>query len=270
MARINIEDKFYLDERFHRLSAFEGKYKAVGLCVIAWNLAHKWFNHHPENLIPFAEWEREPELFLVEKYGLAERKENGVYVKGSKDACEYLTKKSEAGRRGGLKSQENFRSKQKQIEQNQPSYSFSFSNSSSNTISNSENKEKKKKKETAGAVVNDSTRKLISCYCELWKKRYGANPSFSGKWVGNAKTLFKDHGEKKSLELIEAFLEMNDSYFIGRRHPFDMILTDIAKISHFASTGAQITKTELMQIDKTITNKNSVAAAAEYFKNGGK
>jgi hypothetical protein len=133
VARINIEDKIYRDERFHRLSAFEGKYKALGLCVTAWDLAHRWYLKHPEHLIPLAEWDASEELRLLEKYGLAERHENGIYVKGSKDECDYLTKRSDAGRKGGLKSQENFSSKTKQIEQNQPSSSSSFSSSNSNS-----------------------------------------------------------------------------------------------------------------------------------------
>jgi len=127
MARINIEDTIYRDERFHRLSAFEGKFKALGLCVAAWDLAHRWFLRHPEGLIPLAEWDASEELKLLEKYGLAERRENGIYVKGSSTQCQYLTKRSAAGKKGGLKSQENFSSKTKQIEQNQPSSSSSFS-----------------------------------------------------------------------------------------------------------------------------------------------
>jgi len=132
VARINIEDKIYRDERFHRLSAFEGKYKALGLCVTAWDLAHRWYLKHPEHLIPLAEWDASEELRLLEKFGLAERREKGIYVKGSKDECEYLTDRQSAGRKGGLKSQENFSSKRKQIEQNQPSSSSSISSTNSN------------------------------------------------------------------------------------------------------------------------------------------
>lgn len=127
MARINVEDKIYRDERFHKLSAQEGKYRALGLCVAAWDLAHKWHLKHPEGLIPFAEWDDQPELELIIRCGLAERRENGIYVKGSIQECHYLKDRQSAGRKGGLKSQENFSSKTKQIEQNQPSSSSSSS-----------------------------------------------------------------------------------------------------------------------------------------------
>lgn len=131
MARINIEDTIYRDVRFHKLSAFEGKHKALGLCVAAWDLAQLWFLKHPDGLIPFAEWDKESEFLLLEKYGLAERKDNGIYVKGAGTQFEYLTKRVEAGRAGGLKTQGKNSSKLKQIKQNQPSSSSSSSSSSS-------------------------------------------------------------------------------------------------------------------------------------------
>lgn len=130
MARINIEDSIYRDERFHRLSVLEGgKAKALGLCVIAWDLAHRWFLKHPEGLVPIHAWESEADLYLLEKYNLAERRENGIYVKGTKDKCEYLTERRENGKKGGLKTKENFSSKLKQIKQTQPSTSTSVSKS---------------------------------------------------------------------------------------------------------------------------------------------
>ena len=135
MARINIEDSIYKDERFHRLSAFEGKYKAIGLLVAAWDLAHTWYLKHPENLVPFAEWRAQSELELLEKYGLAEAKENGIYVKGSQNACSYLKARSEAGKRGALKTNEILHGKPQQAQQNTPSFSSSSSKENTNTLS---------------------------------------------------------------------------------------------------------------------------------------
>lgn len=130
MARINIEDSIYRDERFYKLAAIEGKFKAIGLLVCAWDLAHRWYLKHPEHLVPFAEFCSEKSLMILLDVGLAEHRENGVYIKGSEQHCSYLKARSDAGKRGGLKSQENLSSKRKQ---NQPSYSFSFSNSISDS-----------------------------------------------------------------------------------------------------------------------------------------
>lgn len=136
VSRINIEDSIYRDERFHRLSAFEGKYKALGLCVAAWDLAHKWYLKHPENLIPLSEWSKDSELSLLEKYGLAERKDNGIYVKGTNKECEYLTKRSEAGKKGALISNGKRYSKPQQAQQISPSSSSSSSISDSTSKNN--------------------------------------------------------------------------------------------------------------------------------------
>jgi len=102
MARINIEDSIYRDDRFHKLSAGVGKYKAIGLLVVAWDMAHRFFLKHPENLIPLKEWCGQPELEILEAYKLAERRETGIYVKGSAEQCSYLLERQKAGMAGGL------------------------------------------------------------------------------------------------------------------------------------------------------------------------
>lgn len=160
MARINIEDSIYKDTRFFKLAAQHGKAKAIGLCVLAWDLAHRHYLKHPEGLVPISEWDREEELMFIELVGLAERKENGIYVKGSNEHCEYLTKRSASGKRGGLKSQENFRSKLKQIEQNQPSYSYSYSNS----------------KEEEEYTTNQASPSDTNFFLNLWNENRGGMP----------------------------------------------------------------------------------------------
>ena len=76
----------------------------------------------------------------------------------------------------------------------------------------------------------------------------------------------KDHGLARALTLIEAFLEMNDSYFIQRRHSFEIILTSLSQIVHFAGTGATITRTQLNQLDKSQANQNAFDEVAEYYR----
>ena len=122
----------------------------------------------------------------------------------------------------------------------------------------------------ATAKIGKSVNQVIARYCELWKAKYNTPVSFSGKWTGNAKTLVKDHGLPKTIALVEAFLEMNDSWFLQKRHAFDLILTDLAKITHYAGTGVSITQTQINQVDKTLANKAAGEAAAAYFRNKGK
>lgn len=114
MARINIDDSIHSDYRFIRLMTSLGGdyYKALGLMVGAWTMAQKFFKEKiNEGLIPFEEWEAAPFEKILE-CKLAEKRDNGIYVKGSLSQFAWLAQKSEAGKSGGIKSGEKRRSKQ--------------------------------------------------------------------------------------------------------------------------------------------------------------
>jgi hypothetical protein len=123
--------------------------------------------------------------------------------------------------------------------------------------------------ESASADLGKQSSEVIARYCELWKARYKTNISFSNKWAGNAKTLVKDHGKARAIELVEAFMEMNDRWFLDNRHSFDLLLTKLASITHYAGTGVVVTQTQLNQLDKTQANKTALQGAIDYFKNQG-
>lgn len=107
---------------------------------------------------------------------------------------------------------------------------------------------------------------VIARYCELWKAKYKTNVSMSGKWAGNAKTLIKDHGLNRSLELVESFMEMNDSWFLQNSHSFDLILTKLASIARYDGTGTQFNKTQAIQLDKSQANIAAGDDAAAFFR----
>lgn len=95
MARINIEDSVYRDLRFLNLVAKTGSpHCALGMLVAAWSLAQKhWLktgcipvDHWPDDLNPLID------------VGLASRRDESVYVNGSKEQFSWLTQRSEAGK----------------------------------------------------------------------------------------------------------------------------------------------------------------------------
>lgn len=112
MARINIDDNIHSDPRFITLIGIHGDYyKAFGLLISAWKMAQKYFKENkPSGLIPFDAWEDAPFASIIIAK-LAEKREDGIYVKGSKDQFAWLIQKSEAGKSGGIKSGEARRSK---------------------------------------------------------------------------------------------------------------------------------------------------------------
>lgn len=112
LARINVEDEFYLDPRFRALIRKIGdEDKAVGMCLRLWRVAQKYWgkDHTP---IPYDVFKLEGLEDLLE-VGLAEKSDEGIYARGSKDRFDWYRQKIEAGRKGGLKSAEQRQAKPK-------------------------------------------------------------------------------------------------------------------------------------------------------------
>lgn len=104
MARLNVEDDFWTHPRYRALSRLLGdEDKAAGMCFRAWRLAQKYWAE--KKTIPFDVWELEG-LEPLTKVGLAERRDEGVYCRGSEKHFEWYAQRVEAGRLGGLKSVE--------------------------------------------------------------------------------------------------------------------------------------------------------------------
>lgn len=106
MARINVEDEFFIDPRFKRLvAALDGdEDRAIGMVIRAWRHAQNHWRKG-EQPIPFKLWDLAALDLLVE-VGLARREDDGIYCAGSREQFEWCTPnaKAVAGRVGGLQS----------------------------------------------------------------------------------------------------------------------------------------------------------------------
>lgn len=99
MARINIEDSIMEKAGFQKLMIKMGdRHKAMGVVWDLWRLAQKyWF---PEKkLIPFKAFEEAdlPECLFDNSIGLAEKRPDGIYAKGSEDQFAWLFQRKAAG-----------------------------------------------------------------------------------------------------------------------------------------------------------------------------
>lgn len=97
MARINVDDDFWVDPRLRHLSRkLDSETRAVGMCLLFWRIAQRyWTDEH--KLVP-------KDLFMIEgleplvEVGLAEIRGDGVYAKGA-ERFDWLKKKRDAGRK---------------------------------------------------------------------------------------------------------------------------------------------------------------------------
>ena len=112
MARINLDNEFWDEPRVELLEAKIGsternlKHEARGCFVSAVRLAQKYWapkKGKPEGLIPHNIWSASGFDILID-VGLAELRDEGIYVKGSKENFQWLVERRKAGKRGGKNS----------------------------------------------------------------------------------------------------------------------------------------------------------------------
>jgi len=103
MPRINIEDQLYNDMRFKQLELAVGVIMAQGLIVHAFKMAQQfWCKEGQEkSLIPEKLFNSTKEMVTLIDVGLAEIRENGVYICGSEDQFDWVLKSKENGKKGG-------------------------------------------------------------------------------------------------------------------------------------------------------------------------
>ena len=105
---------------------------------------------------------------------------------------------------------------------------------------------------------------VIAAYCDAWKSKYGDNPPIGGKEAGIIKSLVKDFGLDRSIKILQAYLNMPDSWFITKRHDLVTLKANLNSVSHFISTGKLITKSDLKNLEQTIHTNSLI----DKIKNG--
>lgn len=252
MARINIDDKLYADPRFKALCRLTGSEEiALGRMVLVFRMAQEYFCQDSK-FIPCDIWDMHG-FDYVEKVGLAERHEAGIYVKGSSESFDWLLKRKAAAKAGGVKSAQTRKEKygssqptkcltnEQTVEANpkhSPKQTRSKRSTSSNpltltltptlnTYTQTDPSEHKAKKQTKPKV---GTHEVIARYCELFEQRYGIKAAVGGVEAGQLGRITKAHGKEQAIKIIEGYFNLNDQFLANQCHPVGMIEKQINKI----------------------------------------
>lgn len=105
MARINIEDSIFNDGRFKALEIKHGPIISIGIVVTAFKMAQTYWLKD-RSLIPYSEFIFNPIFEDMLTVGLAEKRENGVYIRGSEEQFAWIAQRQKASKIGGLKNKE--------------------------------------------------------------------------------------------------------------------------------------------------------------------
>jgi len=252
MPRINIEDTLWSDTRFLRLCVKLGnEFQAIGALVLAFKTAQKHWCP-AKGPIPPEEWEMAGLPEAIIEVGLAQRLEDGIYVCGAEAQFSWWFQRYEAGKRGGRPplAKADVKRSVTPAKRAEPSSSSSSSSSiSSSKELNTSTQIVKPQAELALVTapppmapairppklkdpeLGQKTAKLIAAYCEAFKKRYGSNPAVTGRIQGEMKALLGSVSLDRAMNLIQAYLQMDDEWFKKKHHDFTTFTQNLNKIS---------------------------------------
>jgi len=275
MARINIEDSLWKDERFQDLMIKVGsRHAAKGMVVELWTLAQEyWF---PEKKLIPADKIKRAGLDAVVEVGLAEVRESGIFAIGADTAFGWLFQRQDAGKKGGRPSKTGKRPKAtakrpKAAESGRqagesgenpltPSPSLPlFSSSSSGSTSDSEYNSVGDGAEAHPVVeIKNPVGFFIATYVKAYQKRYPeARPDLTGKIQGKVKTYVGEVPIERACEMIRMYCEMNDPWFLTKCHDFGTFIENLSKVGVALDGGRTLTQAEIRQMDRKQTNLNA-------------
>lgn len=255
MARINIEDEIYKDMRFIQLMQKLGSVDAaLGALVRAWSLAQKYFlSTETDRLIPLFEWKRQMIPDSIIDVGLAERREQGIYICGAEKQFAWLIQRQDAGKKGGrpksepeenittviteetgrLTTESDRLSDESGAKRLEPSYSYSSSFSSSEEL----NLKNLKANSRAKRAPPPGMGLFIATYAKAFEARWKSRPDLRGKVQGQIKTFLADTPIERACELIQVYCQMEEPWFVTKCHDFGTFLENIGKVNIALDTG---------------------------------
>lgn len=245
MARINVDDKLFLDPRYQKLVAKLGCPKlALGNLLTAWFLAQRYWVPNKQE-IPISVWNESDISEELFKLGLAKLSTASVYVRGTEERCEWLFSVRERGSKGGstraarrLKSLGKISSSAKQTQASLLS-SLSSSLSSLNSDLNTSD-------DLSGSPAKDDnhfypvTNKVWEAYSDAYLKRYGIYPKRNAMVNGQLKNFVGRLGEKDAIHVAKFYLTHNESFYQKKAHSVGAMLHDSEKLLTEWKTGNKI------------------------------
>ena len=263
MARLNIEDCWWTDPRRSALAErLGGDALADGAVVRAWRLAQEFWKHGralvPKNMFDLLKFGSH----LIE-VGLAEIREDGVYIRGSSAYLDWVAERREAAKRGGKKSAEKRSSKRqpkskqtqpnaKQNEANanqtQPSVSGSFSVSDSNTKTEesigvpavADSHPAVSDKNLAKAEQAQKANQFVGSYVKAYQTRFpDSRPEDlnDGKVRGQILAWVKDYPLDRACQLIQVYFQMEAKWFGTKGYDFLTFRNNLNKIGQALDSG---------------------------------
>lgn len=267
MARVNFEEQWWSDPRRSALIKRVGEEeRADGVMAKAWRTAQEFWKHGgavvPNSI--FSVLAFASDILAV---GLAEQREDGVYLRGSSQYLSWIAERRAAAKAGGKKSaakrvkkpkQTEANSNQTEASANQTQASVSGSLSVSVSGSSSDSGEIPPTAGENSPTVASPVGFFIGRYVKAYQGRYGekARPDLRGKIQGEIKRFVEETPLDRACALIETYLAMGDGWFITKGHDFTTFTGNVTKVGLLLDTGQVSKPTHQQTRAEQISNHN--------------
>lgn len=133
--------------------------------------------------------------------------------------------------------------------------------------------EKTKNRSARGEALPAETKNVdipffIGTYVKAYQTRYGpkARPELTGKVQGEIKRLLKDTPIERACEMIQAYVQMNDAWFLNKGHDFGSFMANLTKVSLALDTGRQMLGSRAREIERMQHNSDSWDQAVDFLQ----
>ena len=254
MARINIEDSIFKDDRFINLCiAAGGRIQGIGTLCCLWIEAQKHYLKNKE--IPNSEWIKSglPE-FLINT-GWAERTSTGVRTRGQDEQFSWLIQKSNAGKSSSKKKTKNLKQNtertldkipngiQRGRTATEPPFSLLSSPSLSPALTHSsilKSSEGVAKRSPPEPTLGS---RIFNEYSAAYQERWGKPPVRNATVNGQCTNLGKRLGEE-AISVARFYVFHNKAFYVQSCHPIGLLLKDAEGLHTQWVTNKQVTRTE--------------------------
>lgn len=263
MARVNIEDSIYKDERFINLAIeMRGKYPALGALVSAWSIAQQWFLKSATGDIPLDEWAKFEAGPLVESVGFASRRETGVYMRGAREQFAWLKQRSEAGRKNIEEfNQRPLDDRSTTDDGRTSSLLSSLSLSSSSSLTTQSHNSNTTARTRKRAEPNPKNRKTWEAYRNAYEARHGNTLKPNAGINSMIKRLVENIGD--DAPAVAAFyVSHNDFQYVKSLHPMTLLIRDWQALQTQWVTGQRMTGAKARDIERMSHNADVFTEAA--------
>jgi hypothetical protein len=265
LARINIEDEIYKDNRFYNLCFLLGsKRAALGALVEAWTIAQsKVDQDNPSGVFSIDEWDAQglaPEIIAAK---LATVKDGMVMMAGANKNFAWIIQRQEAGKRGGRPKKDETDRLADETESKAtvtgsnpltltltPSLSLSLSptrapaQESTTAPSPSGGDAKRNKPSKKNTPKGPSTQTTWESYRTAYMQRYGVEPIRNAAVNSKIKQFVARVGEVESPEVARFYVLHNSQRYITSAHSVGNLLFDAEKLRTEWARGRQITSAD--------------------------